>query len=278
MSGSKFEYVRKFELKNDTCLQNTYMVVRIDGRGFSAFTKEHGFEKPNDRRALDLMNDSAYATMRKFGDIVMAYGQSDEYSFVFSKSSNLFGRRSSKIISCLVSYFTASYVMAWSTYFQIPLHSVPHFDGRVVLYPSFQNLRDYFSWRQADCHINNLYNTCFWGIIKTHSIDTVQAQERLKGTVSSDKHDILFSECGINYNNEEIIYRKGSVIIRRRRPPKSIETAQAQESDDKEPVDHAPGTIPKFSGRGKSKSSTLTVEHIDIIGDAFWEKAKAMFE
>lgn len=40
------------------------------------------------------------------------------------------------------------------------------FDGRVVLYPSDQNMRDYVSWRQADCHINNLYNTCFWALVQ----------------------------------------------------------------------------------------------------------------
>lgn len=28
-----------------------------------------------------------------------------------------------------------------------------------------QHVRDYFAWRQADCHINNLYNTCFWALV-----------------------------------------------------------------------------------------------------------------
>ena len=27
------------------------------------------------------------------------------------------------------------------------------FDGRVVLYPTEKNLRDYLSWRQADCKL-----------------------------------------------------------------------------------------------------------------------------
>ena len=278
MSGSKFEYVRSFELRNDVCLRGTWMVVRLDGRGFKAFTHKHGFEKPNDRRALGVMNDSALACMREFGDIVMSYGQSDEYSFVFSRSTNLFGRRSSKIISCLVSYFTAAYVMNWRAYFQTPLQSVPHFDGRVVLYPSLKNVQDYFSWRQADCHINNLYNTCFWGIIKTHGIDTVAAQERLKGTVSSDKHSILFSECGINYNNEEAIYRKGSVIIRRPKQarPKHERLEQPEETGS------SPGRAPSTDAKGncctESKRSNLKVEHIDIIGEPFWESMKPLLE
>lgn len=41
----------------------------------------------------------------------------------------------------------------------------PVFDARCVCYPSLQTIRDYLSWRQADCHINNLYNTCFWALV-----------------------------------------------------------------------------------------------------------------
>lgn len=53
--------------------------MRIDGRGFSKFTKKHDFTKPNDRRAIDLMNAAAEEVMKQLVDIVIAYGQSDEY-------------------------------------------------------------------------------------------------------------------------------------------------------------------------------------------------------
>jgi tRNA(His) guanylyltransferase len=36
MAKSRFEYVRKFELP-DTLLQGTFIVVRIDGRGFHKY-------------------------------------------------------------------------------------------------------------------------------------------------------------------------------------------------------------------------------------------------
>ena len=39
------------------------------------------------------MNECAGAVMREFSDIVMAYGQSDEYSFVLRRDTTLFGRR-----------------------------------------------------------------------------------------------------------------------------------------------------------------------------------------
>ena len=63
---------------------------------------------------------------------------------------------SSKIMTTLVSYFASCYVFHWSKFFQdLPLLYPPAFDGRVVLYPSNKNLRDYLSWRQADCTNRN---------------------------------------------------------------------------------------------------------------------------
>lgn len=37
------------------------------------------FEKPNDKRALDLMNAAAKAVVTELPDITIAYGISDEY-------------------------------------------------------------------------------------------------------------------------------------------------------------------------------------------------------
>ena len=43
------------------------------------FADEHGFLKPNDHRALGLMNRCGELVMKEYGDVVIAYGQSDEY-------------------------------------------------------------------------------------------------------------------------------------------------------------------------------------------------------
>lgn len=156
MANSKYEYVKKFEL-DDSLLPGCWIVVRIDGKGFTRFglqppqghmgvlihaskpppqshfcrfSEVHGFEKPNDKRALDLMDESAkvqqshrlapvshgcgpsscnlpvaaahtthhivaccllQSVMRDFPEIKLAFGESDEYSFVLHKDSNLYG-------------------------------------------------------------------------------------------------------------------------------------------------------------------------------------------
>ncbi|KAF2839354.1 tRNAHis guanylyltransferase [Patellaria atrata CBS 101060] len=215
MANSKYEYVRFFE-QPDNLLPNTWIVVRIDGRSFTKFAKKYNFGKPNDRRALDLMNESAKSVMKELPDIVVAYGVSDEYSFVFHKSCTLFERRKSKLVSTIVSTFSAYYIHHWLSFFpSSPLEPpLPTFDGRAVVYPSLQNLRDYMSWRQVDCHVNNLYNTTFWALIKKGGLDNEDAERELAGTLAKDKNEILFSRFGINYNNEPEIFRKGSVVFR----------------------------------------------------------------
>ncbi|THY61092.1 hypothetical protein D6C97_03582 [Aureobasidium pullulans] len=96
MANSEFEYVRKFE-EWDALAPSNWIVVRIDGRGFSKFSKRQNFAKPNDRRAIDLMNAAAIEVVKQFTDIVIAYGQSDEYSFVLHEDCQLFERRAAKL-------------------------------------------------------------------------------------------------------------------------------------------------------------------------------------
>ncbi|KAG5899780.1 hypothetical protein JTB14_006115 [Gonioctena quinquepunctata] len=216
MANSKFEYVKEFE-QDEKILPNCWIVVRVDGKGFHKFSAKHNFEKPNDQRALWLMNKAATTVLREYKDISIAYGHSDEYSFVLRKDTTLYNRRKSKLMTYINSLFTSAYVFFWKDYFEgVKLKYPPSFDSRVVLYPTDENLRDYLSWRQADCHINNLYNTTFWSLVLKGGLTNNEAEQKLCGTLSSDKHEILFSRFNINYNNEPPMFKKGTILIWKR--------------------------------------------------------------
>lgn len=160
------------------------------------------------------MNYAASCVMKEFNEIILAYGQSDEFSFVFHRTADVYNRRASKILSNVNSLFTSSYVFHWNRWFgEYKLKYPPCFDARVILYPTIENLKDYLSWRQADVHINNLYNTCFWNLVLTKGLTNQEAEERLRGSVSADKNEILFSEFGINYNNLSPMFRKGTILV-----------------------------------------------------------------
>ena len=46
------------------------------------FSEKHNFAKPNDVRALQLMDHAAQDLMEEYPDIVLAFGESDEFRFV----------------------------------------------------------------------------------------------------------------------------------------------------------------------------------------------------
>ncbi|KAL2419581.1 tRNA(His) guanylyltransferase [Exophiala dermatitidis] len=315
MANSKYEYVRSFE-RDEILLPNTWIVVRIDGRGFHRLSTHYNFHKPNDIRALHLMNAAAQYVVTSIPEIVIAYGVSDEYSFVFHRSTNLFERRAAKLVSTVVSAFTAAYVKLWPEVFGgrseegeegregegLSLSMLPTFDGRAVCYPSWENLRDYLSWRQVDCHINNLYNTTFWTLVQQGGMSLTAAEEFLKGTVSSDKNEILWSRFGINYNNELEMFRKGSVVYREyalepgntgsSRPklaegatsgsqveaqleggetaPEGMnENIEAEEDHGRELEAPISKTQAEKMKKARQKAEVVT-RHVDIIKDDFW--------
>ncbi|ELQ37106.1 tRNA(His) guanylyltransferase [Pyricularia oryzae Y34] len=195
------------------------------------------------------MNASAKSVVTELPEITIAYGVSDEYSFVFHKHCSLFDRRSGPLSPPL-----------------------PSFDGRAVCFPSVQNLRDYMSWRQVDCHINNLYNTTYWALIQQGNLDAHTAERTLAGTFAADKNEILFSKFGINYNNELDIYKKGSVVFRDyilEEPQDGQGVAQKVEAL-VEPV--VKSKTQAENEKKKRAKARVTVEHLDIIKDDFWDR------
>ncbi|CDR95849.1 tRNA-His guanylyltransferase, putative [Babesia bigemina] len=218
MANTRFAYVRQFE-QETTLMPDCWPLIRVDGRGFTGFSKVHDFRKPNEPLALGVINAAAAHVMAQFDDIVLAYGHSDEYR---------------KILSSVVSAFSAAYCFHWSAFYpNRPLKTLPTFDGRIVLYPRFEHVVDYFSWRHADCHINNQYNICFWCLVGDGKSPD-EAYKWLKHTQKGEKNEYIFKSRGINYNNLPRIFRKGTTLVRLADPETKDDTprndAQRDES------------------------------------------------
>ncbi|KAM6550001.1 hypothetical protein CsatB_021677 [Cannabis sativa] len=242
------DYIRSF-LWEAKLLPSTWIVIRIDGCHFHRFSTLHEFVKPNDERALNLMNSCAVGLLEEFQDLVFAYGVSDEYSFIMKKDSQLYQRQASDIVTAVVSLFTSLYVTKWRDFFpHRELKYPPSFDGRAVCYPSSEILTDYLAWRQVDCHINNQYNTCFWELVKSGK-SKIEAQNILKGTQTPEKNELL-KQFGISdYNTLPVMFRQGSSVFW-----------------DKEDItpEHENGTC---NGTYRKK---VVVEHCNIIEPDFW--------
>ena len=228
------------------------------------------------------MNAAAQHVLRTIPDICFAYGVSDEYSFVFDRTTTLFDRRRDKLVSTVVSTFTAGYIGLWQSVMsetrKLDVEWLPGFDGRAVCFPTTRNLRDYLCWRQVDCHVNNLYNTTFWALVLRGGVGQTEAEEELKGTVAGDKNEILFGRFGVNYNEEGVMFRKGSCVFReyegvdgegRRRS--RVDNGPVGDGDEVEDEDQVRSKTQREKMRKAKQKAKIVVRHVDIIKDEFWE-------
>lgn len=93
--------------------------------------------------------------------------------------------------------------------------------------------------------------------------------------MSSDKNEILFSRFGINYNNEDSIYKKGSVVYRQYQlvDLSAESTGAGAHEEDQDPVN-----VKELSRAQQEKLRKLrrkvkvVVDHVDIIKDEFWQR------
>jgi tRNA(His) guanylyltransferase len=107
---------------------------------------------------------------------------------------------------------------------------------------------------QADTHINNQYNTCYWALRQQAGKSAQEAQAVLTGTRTNFKNELLFSQFGINYNELPAQFRKGSVVI----------WLPKQATD---------GFVDGAASSGAKRIKRCPqVVHVDIIGHAFWKE------
>jgi tRNA(His) 5'-end guanylyltransferase len=135
-------------------LPGAWVVLRVDGRGFSRFTAER-FDKPFDERFHNFMVQTAQALLEELGGIY-AYTESDEISVLFRPEWDLFDRELEKVVSLSAGLASATFTHACGA----PVM----FDSRAWLGARAGLVIDYFRWRQADatrCALNG------WWVVTT---------------------------------------------------------------------------------------------------------------
>jgi len=129
--------------------------ARVDGRGFSKFTR--GMRKPFDPHMMAAMRQTAEALLHDTA-AQAAYVQSDEISLIWAPSGEdtaFFGGRPTKTASVLAGLATARFFQALAqTPHQHRLDAAPHFDGRAFQPASQDDAARIFAWRGIDAWRN----------------------------------------------------------------------------------------------------------------------------
>ena len=185
--------MRVFETAHDqSVLPGLYIVVRLDGRGFTRQTKGvWELEAPFDARFRDIMLDTTGHLMECGFGVVYGYTQSDEISLLFRLDEATFGRKTRKIISVLAGEASARFSLA--------MGKLACFDARVSQLANASLVRDYFRWRHEDAHRNALNAHCYW-LLRKGGKSAQSANNETLGLSVSEKNEFLFRN-GINFND-----------------------------------------------------------------------------
>ena len=178
--------------------RRSYVVIRIDGRGFHKFTA--GLERPYSSRLADALDAAALQLCREMIGCRFAYGQSDEYSFLLTDferedAALWFDGNLQKIVSVSASIFTGVFNKTFDS------DQVAAFDSRVMVISQRAEVARYFLWRQLDASSNSLNM-----LASAHF-----SHRELLGKSTSEKHEMLYSK-GLNWAHEPTDFKRGRVV------------------------------------------------------------------
>ncbi|HTI14544.1 MAG TPA: tRNA(His) guanylyltransferase Thg1 family protein [Dictyobacter sp.] len=184
------------------CLPGAWVVLRLDGRGFTKFTERESFEKPFDGHFQALMRETTQALLQELQGIY-AYTESDEISLVFRQDWDLFDREVEKIVSLSASIASATFSLAYQ-------QSKAYFDSRIWLGTDKAQVVDYFRWRQEDAVRCALNGWCHWTLRKEGK-SPAEAMAILHGQTLAFKKDLLVQR-GLSFDETPLWQRRGTGI------------------------------------------------------------------
>lgn len=188
------------------------VVIRVDGKGFSRWTKQTARKKPFDPELADAMAYACSQTASNIEGCVFGYTQSDEMTFVLRNDQSLestpwFGNRVQKITSVVAAYVTAYFNEMIINSWEATPTPLAVFDARVFAVPSVQEAINCLVWRQNDATKNSISAACYYEVAT--KVGKKTARKLMHGLGQKQQQELLFQERAINWNDYPIRYKRG---------------------------------------------------------------------
>lgn len=171
----------------DVCIPiDVPLCVRIDGKGFSKFTK--GFAKPFDKNLTQAMIDTTKHLVKETNANI-GYTSSDEITLIWfqrseKQSEHIFGGKVSKINSILASMASAAFNHYIAKYAPIQYagKGLAYFDCRAWSVPNDVEASNVLLWRIQDAKKNSISCQYRWtlGHSSMHGLNGSQMIEKMK--------------------------------------------------------------------------------------------------
>ena len=199
--------------------------ARIDGRGFSKFTK--GMNRPFDQRMTDAMIETTKYLVKETHALI-GYVQSDEISLAWKApdhtSQTFFNGKVQKICSVIASMAAAKFaqeIRGWTPYED----RLPAFDARVIHMPVDYEVANMFLWRTMDA----TKNAVSMATRSHYSSKEMQNQNQAAMLKMLADKDVDFSEFPVAFREGTFVRRR--VIERRISPEEMVKLNRLQKGE-----------------------------------------------
>lgn len=190
------------------------VMARLDGKGFSKFTK--GLKRPYDERLSKLMVETTKYLVKET-NANCGYTQSDEITLCWfnedPQSQMDYNGKLFKIMSDLSAMCSVFFNEKLTEYLPEKVGKRPRFDCRVWNVPNQIEAVNTFLWREMDATKNSI----------SMAAQSFYSSNELLGKNGSVKQEMLFQK-GINWNDYPSFFKRGTYVQRKVRSGKmSIE-------------------------------------------------------
>lgn len=185
---------------------NSILYIRLDGRGFSKFTK--GLKRPFDERLSSLMIETTKHLVDEFKCNV-GYTQSDEISLIIEnkyESPCDFEGKKQKLISLLSATTTAFFNVNLLTTIPEKFNNnrLPCFDCRIFEVPNEDEACNAILWREKDAIKNSI------SMLAQHYF----SHKELQGVKSDVMKDMLKTKKGVVWEDQPKFFKSGTFVKR----------------------------------------------------------------
>lgn len=181
------------------------IVVRIDGKGFSKWTR--GLQYPFDER-LELCRLATTRRLIQETGALIGYHQSDEISLVLysgdPKSQVYADGRLQKIVSHTASFATVAWQEAVAEYIPEKVGVPAVFDSRAWDVPSLEEAVNALLWREQDASKNSV----------SMAARSLYSHKEIYGKSGAEMQEMLHAK-GINWNDYPTWAKRGTYMGRR---------------------------------------------------------------
>lgn len=135
--------------------ENPFIVIRVDGRGFSKLTKK--IKKPFDLHFAEAIKETGTYLLNEVPNAILAYSQSDEISVIIKGDNTGSQQWFSNNIQKITSLTSSMATLAFNRFFQKQYPDLSGiFNARAFTLESEEEVIDYLNWRRSDCRKNSI--------------------------------------------------------------------------------------------------------------------------